>query len=699
MDDSTSVVEIPVERTTMDVTYMETVTIELGVIGPQGIQGVVGPTGSTGAQGVQGITGPTGVTGATGSTGPTGSTGSTGATGSQGIQGVTGPTGSTGSTGSTGPTGPTGAQGIQGIQGVTGPTGATGSQGIQGIQGIQGVTGSTGPTGSTGATGADSTVVGPTGSTGATGPTGSTGANSTVAGPTGSTGPTGPTGATGTNGTIGVDGATGATGPTGATGSTGATGAASTVAGPTGSTGPTGATGPTGQGLITGGTAGQLLAKIDSTDYNTTWIDNFTGQLETYIKNDQGASVTKGQAVYISGANGTNVLVKLARADSDATSARTTGLLKQDLATNGLGYIVTEGLLSNINTAAATVGDPVYLSGATAGALIYGFANKPSAPTHLVYIGVVTKANVSTGEIYVKVQNGYELEELHNVAIASLADKQVLKYDSATSLWKNGTVAGAVYQTTAPSSPQTGDIWVDSDAVAGVLNQNDYLLKADASASTGYVSKVGGDTVIASGAAVKPLVLKGASSQTANLQEWQDSTGAVVASVASDGNMVGSGLVLIKKQAIGTAVSSVTVTSCFNSSYENYKILYTGGVGSTTIELRFGLTGITGNHYCNLQYATFASNSAPAGVNGGGAASNDFAYAGYATTASALMELELYNPFATKPKFGKASFITATNTGFSTIWINSTTSATGFTISCPSGTITGGTIYVYGYRI
>ena len=492
MDDSTSVVEIPVERTTMDVTYMETVTIELGVIGPQGIQGVVGPTGPTGATGIQGITGPTGATGATGSTGPTGSTGSTGATGSQGIQGVTGPTGSTGSTGSTGPTGPTGSQGIQGIQGVTGPTGATGSQGIQGIQGIQGVTGSTGSTGSTGATGADSTVVGPTGSTGATGPTGSTGANSTVAGPTGSTGPTGPTGATGTNGTIGVDGATGATGPTGATGSTGATGAASTVAGPTGSTGPTGATGPTGQGLITGGTAGQLLAKIDGTNYNTEWIDNFTGQLETYIKNDQGASVTKGQAVYISGANGTNVLVKLARANSDATSARTTGLLKQNLATNGLGYIVTEGILSGIDTSAATVGDPVYLSGATAGALIYGFANKPSAPVHLVYIGVVTKANVSTGEIYVKVQNGYELEELHNVAITSLADKQVLKYDSATDLWKNGTVAGAVYQTTAPSSPQTGDVWVDSDAVAGVLNQNDYLLKSDASAPSGYLLKTDG---------------------------------------------------------------------------------------------------------------------------------------------------------------------------------------------------------------
>jgi hypothetical protein len=128
-----------------------------------------------------------------------------------------------------------------------------------------------------------------------------------------------------------------------------------------------------------------------------------------------------------------------------------------------------------------------------------------------------------------------------------------------------------VYQASAPSSPQTGDVWVDSDAVAGVLNQNDYLLKADASASTGYVSKVGGDTVIASGAAVKPLVLKGASAQTANLQEWQDSTGAVVASVSPTGNIVGGGLVHISTQ-VGTA-SITSFNNVFTTAYTNYRII------------------------------------------------------------------------------------------------------------------------------
>lgn len=111
-----------------------------------------------------------------------------------------------------------------------------------------------GPQGPQGATGA-------TGATGAQGPTGATGAK----GDTGATGATGPKGDTGATGAKGDTGATGATGPQGATGATGATG-------PQGPTGPTGATGSNGVGVPTGGSANQVLAKIDSTDYNTQWV-------------------------------------------------------------------------------------------------------------------------------------------------------------------------------------------------------------------------------------------------------------------------------------------------------------------------------------------------------------------------------------------------------------------------------------------
>jgi hypothetical protein len=157
------------------------------------------------------------------------------------------------------------------------------------------------------------------------------------------------------------------------------------------------------------------------------------------------------------------------------------------------------------------------------------------------------------------------------------------------------------------------------------------------------------------------------------------------------------GLRLVKKQTVGSAVTSVVVTSAFSATYENYKILYTGGVGSTNIELRFGLNGITNNHYSQLMYGTFASNVTVSGVNGGGAAAANFAYTGYASTANAFLELELFNPFATRTKFGRGTYITPTNNGISQVFIDSTTSASAFTITCPSGTITGGTIYVYGY--
>lgn len=78
----------------------------------------------------------------------------------------------------------------------------------------------------------------------------------------GDKGDTGPAGASGA-------GSAGATGPAGPAGATGA-------AGPAGATGAAGATGPAGPGLVTGGTAGQMLTKKTGTDYDTQWVDSST---------------------------------------------------------------------------------------------------------------------------------------------------------------------------------------------------------------------------------------------------------------------------------------------------------------------------------------------------------------------------------------------------------------------------------------
>jgi hypothetical protein len=166
-------------------------------------------------------------------------------------------------------------------------------------------------------------------------------------------------------------------------------------------------------------------------------------QLRQAVKNSTGAILLKGQAVYISGASGANVLVALSRANAESTSSKTLGLIESNIAVGASGYVITEGTLTDLDTSMAlNEGDPIWLSPTTAGGLLYGLNNKPAAPYHMVYLGVVTRKNANNGSIFVKVQNGFELDELHNVAINVPTHGDVLQYDSVTSLWKNDTIAG-----------------------------------------------------------------------------------------------------------------------------------------------------------------------------------------------------------------------------------------------------------------
>jgi hypothetical protein len=175
-------------------------------------------------------------------------------------------------------------------------------------------------------------------------------------------------------------------------------------------------------------------------------------KMHRLIKNNTGITLLKGQAVYINGATGINVTVALAQADTESTSSKTLGLIEADILDGSTGYVVTEGELIDFDTSAATnEGDSVWLSPTIAGGLVYGLANKPVAPYHMVYLGVVSRKNPSNGVILVKVQNGYELNELHNVLISSISDKQLLKYDSVTSLWKNDVITYSEISGTVPT--------------------------------------------------------------------------------------------------------------------------------------------------------------------------------------------------------------------------------------------------------
>ena len=162
-----------------------------------------------------------------------------------------------------------------------------------------------------------------------------------------------------------------------------------------------------------------------------------TGQASTLVrevKNMTGATLTKGTVVYISGANGNKALVSKAIATTDPLSARTFGLLQSNILNNGLGNCVVIGDLSGIDTSSFAEGAQLYLSGVTAGTFT---DTRVLAPTHLVYVGKVTRSHPTQGQIEVQIQNGYELAEIHDVSITSVTNNQLLAYTSATDLWQN----------------------------------------------------------------------------------------------------------------------------------------------------------------------------------------------------------------------------------------------------------------------
>jgi len=172
-------------------------------------------------------------------------------------------------------------------------------------------------------------------------------------------------------------------------------------------------------------------------------------------------SINKGQAVYVSGSNGTNMLVSKASNTMESTSSKTMGLVDLTGATNTVSYLITEGLLSGLNTSTATIGDAVWLG--TSGNLLYGIANKPVAPAHMVFVGIVTRVSSTNGEIFVKVQNGFEFNELHDVSIPSYIDKGVVYRDEPNSLWKHASIPTILGYTPIAGGSQFKFIYAKSD--------------------------------------------------------------------------------------------------------------------------------------------------------------------------------------------------------------------------------------------
>ena len=198
---------------------------------------------------------------------------------------------------------------------------------------------------------------------------------------------------------------------------------------------------------------------------NLEFLSNESQLVTATVVNKTGVNLLASnyQVVKVSTAQGQRLAIDFAQANNDNNSADTIGLVKENIAINQTGDITILGQITEINTTGSLQGetwadgDVLYLSPTTPGAIT---KVKPTGLTgHIVVLGYVEYAHAIHGKIYVKVMNGWELDELHNVYIdnGTLANKDVLQYESSSQLWKNKAIKDTLQMVFFPTSLNPAD--------------------------------------------------------------------------------------------------------------------------------------------------------------------------------------------------------------------------------------------------
>ena len=173
-------------------------------------------------------------------------------------------------------------------------------------------------------------------------------------------------------------------------------------------------------------------------------------KITVIARNSTGSTIYKGTIVYLSGSNGNRPNMLKAQANSEPTSSKTFGVVVDDVANNADGQVAALGTLHDLDTRSGAPnpftsdtlvdGDTLWLSPTTAG---YVTRTKPTAPNHAVFVGIVARTSPTNGRIVYRIQNGYELEELHNVSALTPANNDGIFYNSSTGLWEAKSIATA----------------------------------------------------------------------------------------------------------------------------------------------------------------------------------------------------------------------------------------------------------------
>ncbi len=233
----------------------------------------------------------------------------------------------------------------------------------------------------------------------------------------------------------------------------------------------------------------QFVAIYDGTNFQILGVA--PNQMFAYITNADSVTINRGQPVYAFGATGDRMTVKLADNTTEATSAKTVGLVfSSSIAPNQKGYIITQGVVDGINTGMFTAGDTLYV-GNSPGALTNTL---PLAPNHLTRIGIVERANAGNGQIYVLVQNGFQLDELSDVDITTVTpvNNDFLVYTTGVNnLWKNRSLGNVLGGTTSQYVRGDGSLATFPTGIPVI-----YKSTTDGSASSGTLNTLSSSQLV-----------------------------------------------------------------------------------------------------------------------------------------------------------------------------------------------------------
>lgn len=247
---------------------------------------------------------------------------------------------------------------------------------------------------------------------------------------------------------------------------------------------------------------------------------------------------------------------------------------------------------------------------------------------------------------------------------------------------QDGTTAqkGAVQLEDSTSSTSTTKAATPNSVKSAYDLANGAIAKSLVDAAGDLIYGTADNTVARLGIGTAGQVLKVNSGATA--PEW----GAAAASA----------LTLVKSQTIGSAVSAVTVTDAFSSTYDNYLITVAGGAGSANNNLRLTLGATATGYYWSGVYMGWNNT-----VNGFGSSNGTFMTVGYGSTNAESANIILQSPNLAKRTVLFANMVQPDTSGIQANYsgyLNDSTQYTAFTLTLDTGTMTGGVIRVYGYQ-